>query len=258
MVEEERLLQPERLERIRELLEQKNTVKVSQLSRLCKVSENTIRRDLVELENQGFCRRSKGGATKRPVSEHTSFEKRHGILSDCKHTIARKAAGLVTSGHTVIIDSGTTAACLAEQLAGSSHITVITASLAAANILSGKSDITLIMPGGILNPLSGSLTGTPAEQFFSSIHADILFLAVKAISAESGLTDHNIAETSVKQSMIRCSRKVVILADHSKIGRSALSWIADTDAADMLITDSKSDPTQLEEFRKLGIEVIIG
>lgn len=258
MKDDERLLQPERLERIRELLEQKNTVKVSQLSRICDVSENTIRRDLIELEQEGFCQRTKGGATKRTISEHTSFEKRHRILSECKHAIANRAAGLVTSGLTVIIDSGTTAACLAEKLSGFSHITVITTSLAAANILSDKSDITLILPGGILNPLSGSLTGTPAEQFFSSIHADILFLAVKAISVDSGLTDHNIAETSVKQHMIRCSRKVAVLADHSKIGKSALSRIADIDAADVLITDRKTDPRQLEGFRKLGIEVIVG
>jgi DeoR/GlpR family transcriptional regulator of sugar metabolism len=259
MKNNDRLLQPERLDRIRSLLDEHKTMKVSELSRMCEVSENTIRRDLIELESEGFCLRSKGGATR--ASDHhkgSAFEKRHQLLREGKHAIAIQAAELVNSGDTIIIDSGTTAAELARKIAELRHITVITPSLAVANILSGIPEITLIMPGGVLNPLSGSLTGEPAEEFFRSIHADKLFLAVKAISVTGGLTDHNIAESSVKRSMIACSEHIIVLADHTKIGKSALSRIDDVQSAHTVVTDRGTDPLLIKDLERIGIEVLVG
>ncbi len=162
---------------------------------------------------------------------------------------------MVTSGATIILDSGTTAVELAQEISQMSHITVITPSLEAAQILSGLPNITLILPGGIVNPSSRSLTGQPAEQFFSSINADILFLAVKALSIETGLSDHTIIEASVKQEMIRSAERVVVLADSSKLDKKALSRIAPITVVDTLITDELSDSDFLHKLRAQGITV---
>ena len=254
---QERLLQPERLEKIKSILVEKKTAKVSELSSICDVSENTIRRDLIDLEEIGYCCRTKGGATLLERSnDRTPFTNRLAVHRGSKSNIAKKAAGLVSSGSTVILDSGTTALELAEELTGKEHITVITPSLAAANILSGFPGITLILPGGIVNPSSNSLTGQPAEQFFSEIHADLLFLAVKAVSAETGLGDHTITESSLKKQMLKSAEKIVVLADHSKLGKTALSRICSIEEVDILITDDKAAPGILAEMTAAGVEVI--
>ncbi|MCF7933772.1 MAG: DeoR/GlpR family DNA-binding transcription regulator [Spirochaetia bacterium] len=252
------MLQPERLEKVRSLIEQHKSIKVSELSTACGVSENTIRRDLIELEEIGYCCRTKGGATLiQRGSDMKLFTHRLERHRECKRMIAREAAHLVTSGTTVILDSGTTAVEVAEELQGAQHVTIITPSLAASYLLAEIPEITLILPGGIVNHSSRSLTGRPAEQFFRDIHADILFLAVKAVSIENGLSDHTIAESSVKQQMIRAAERIYVLADHSKLDRSALSTICPIESIDALITDDQADPQFVTALRALGIEVII-
>lgn len=258
MQTDEKPLQPERLETIRQLLLEEGTVRVSELSEVCGVSENTIRRDLMELEDGGFCYRTKGGAglLKRGQGG-VAFTQRLERNRDSKRAIARRAAGEVHSGETIILDSGTTALELALELKSRSHITVITPSLEAANILSGLPDITLILPGGIVHEHSRSLTGSPAEDFFAHIHANTLFLAVKAVSLESGLMDHTIPETAVKRKMLKAAERVIVLADNTKLGKTALSTLTDLDSVDILITDEGADKKILEGLRNSGIEVII-
>lgn len=253
----DKLLQPERLDKIKSIIEEKKNVKVSELGRICEVSENTIRRDLIELTEMGYCYRTKGGATLLERGhDKTPFTNRLALHHGSKYDIARKAAGLVRSGSTIIIDSGTTAVELARELADRHHITVITPSLAAADILSGHPDITLILPGGIVDPFSCSLTGYPAENFFTGVHADMLFLAVKAISPETGLSDHTITESSVKQQMLKAADKVIVLADHSKLGKTALSRICPIDAVDTLITDEKASPELISQLEAAGINIL--
>ncbi len=254
----DKLLQPERLEKIKSLIHTQKSVKVSSLSTQFGVSENTIRRDLVELEEIGCCCRTKGGATLiQQGSDRMLFNRRLAHHRGNKRDIAKKAANLITSGSTIFLDSGTTAVEVAEELVTKQHITVITPSLAAANILADIPEITLILPGGIVNHASRSLTGKPAEEFFSDIHADILFLAVKAISIKDGLSDHTLAESAVKQKMISAAHSVVVLADHSKLDKVALSRICSIDAVDTLITDEQADPVFIAQLERIGIRIII-
>lgn len=251
-------LQPERLARIKELLGKEGTLKVSELSALLAVSENTVRRDLIEMERLGFCSRTKGGAsTVHREAIGPAFSKRMERNKDAKRSIALKAAELVESGLTVIIDSGTTALALAKEIRKKEHITVITPSLDAANILIGNPTNTVIMPGGKLHEPSRSLTGGPAENFFLTIHADILFLTVKAISIEDGLTNHTLDEAVVKQKMIQAAERIIVLADHSKLGKTALSRICGLEEIDLLITDTEADPDFLAALKAKGSILIV-
>ena len=257
MKDEEKMLQPERFTRIQELLAQRHIVKVAELSSEMGVSENTIRRDLMALEEAGICFRTKGGAGLLQSSlSGAAFSRRLSRNRGNKHTIARKAAELVKSGDTVIIDTGTTALEAALALRDKEHITVITPSLEAAQVLAGLPDLTLIVAGGIVHGPSRSMTGSPAEEFFTSLHADLLFLSAKGVSLDKGLTDHTMVEASVKRRMIEAAEKIVLLADHSKLDRTALSPLAGIDVVHTLITDEDADPVFLEALRKRGIEVV--
>ncbi len=112
------------------------------------------------------------------------------------------------------------------------------------------------MPGGVVYGSSRSLTGQPAEDFFSSIHADILFLAVKAVSIEEGLSDHTISEASVKRRMINSADKICILADNSKLDKTSLCKICPIDRVDYFITDHNADKTFLEKIREKNIIIL--
>ncbi len=257
MNDDSRLLQPDRFLKIQEFLSTRHTVKVSELSRELNVSENTIRRDLVALEEAGICFRTKGGAglLQSSVSGAT-FSRRLSQNRGVKSALARASVALVQSGDTVIIGSGTTAYEIAVKLCEMEHITVITSSLEAAQILTGLPELTLILSGGIVHGPSRSMTGSPAENFFDTVNADILFLSVKGVSIEKGLTDHTIVEASVKQRMITCAKRVVLITDSGKLGQTALGHVCDLAAVDTLITDDAADPAFLDLLRKRGIGII--
>ena len=254
MNDDSRLLQPDRFLKIQELLATRHTVKVSELSLELNVSENTIRRDLVSLEEAGICFRTKGGAglLQSSVSGAT-FSRRLSRNRGVKSLLARAAVKLVKSGDTVIIGSGTTAYELALKLSELEHITVITPSLEAAQVLIGLPELTLILPGGIVHGPSRSMIGSPAESFFDSVNADILFLSVKGVSVEKGLTDHTMVEASVKQRMIGCAEKVVLIAESSKLGQAALGYVCPLSEVDTLITDGNADPEFIRAVERLGI-----
>lgn len=254
----DKLLQSARLDEIRDWLIEKGTVYVTQLSNVYHVSENTIRRDLIVLEEEGICYRTKGGATFLKSSQLAGpFVKRIEKNREIKKAIAKAASELVENGMTIIIDSGTTCFELSEILKKRSHLTVITNSLAAANILSGNPDITVIVSGGIVHKQSRSLTGAPAETFFSQFHADILFLSVKAVSVDYGFSEHTIPEASVKKNMMSAAERIVVLADNSKLDKKALCPLAKIDTAQLLITDSYADNEFIKRLKKTGIAIRI-
>lgn len=252
----ERLLQPERLLKIQKVLEEQQTVKVTDLSLEFDVSENTIRRDLMELEDAGICFRTKGGAgLLQSLVSGAVFSRRLENHRDEKKMIAHTAAEMVRNGDTIFLDSGTTAYELALKLREKEHLTVITPSLEAANVLTGIPTLTLIVSGGIVQDSSRSMTGPPAEAFFETVHADILFLVVKGLSIEGGLTDHTMPDASVKRKMIAGAERVVVMADHTKLGRTALSKVADLDVMDALIISVELNKEIFKRLEELGVEV---
>lgn len=252
----EKQLQAERQITIRTILEEENSVQVEDLSRRFQVSKNTIRRDLIILENQGFIIRSQGGAVKvqSPLSPR-SFDERQSLNRDSKKRVAQKASELIQDGETIILGSGTSSLELAELLKNRDHLTVITNSLDIARVLSDETKLTLILCGGIFDPQSRSMIGMPAEIFFKDIHVDKLFLSVKALDGEA-FYDLNMTETPVKRSMIRTAEELIVLVDHTKMGKKSLSKIENITLIDSIICD-ELPPEELEnQFHSSGIEII--
>ena len=134
---------------------------------------------------------------------------------------------------------------------------VLTNSLDIASILSDNRGITLVVSGGILNLDSRTMTGMPAERFFSDINADKLFLAVTGLSPEQGLSDQNMFETPVKKRMIEASTEVIVLADSTKFNRSAFSPIGGLDLADFIITDREPDAPTAQSIRNAGVRLLV-
>lgn len=251
-----RLLQLERHRKIHDILRERGAARVSEFSDLLDISENTIRRDLILLEKKGLCLRTRGGAVlKEEQTDRLQAPPAEGSKAELT-ALAAAAAFRVQSGETVILDAGPACLLLAEELKKKSHVTVITTSLAAAAVLRGLPTITVILSGGIVHGRTGSLTGPPAEEFFTGIHADRLFLSVDGVSAETGLSDHTMEETAVKQRMIACADQVLVLADHTKLGRTALRRLAPLEAVDFIITGRGADPEAIRALSDAGAAVI--
>ncbi len=253
-------LQIERQLRIQELIKAQQTVKVDELAAKLDVSPNTIRRDLTSLERQGVLKRTQGGAVVpeiQTLAARQSFDLRSGTHPGEKERIGRYAATLVKPGSTIILDAGTSTQQLAENLLHIQNLTVATNSMEVGYAFMSCPNITVIVSGGILLGNSRALTGLPAEKFFSQIHADQLFLGTCGISLDNGLTNRNMYEISVKQKMIDVAREIILLADHTKFGRSALSPFAELSRIHKIITDAAPPGEIMDALVDKGIEVLI-
>lgn len=252
-------LQVERQLLIQELIKENQTVKVDELAKKLRVSPNTIRRDLTVLEKQGILRRTQGGAVlnETPASIRQSFDLRSRRSPTEKELIGKYAATLVKPGSTIIIDSGTTTQQLANNLYNIENLTVTTNSLEVAYSLISHQNITIILSGGILLGSARALAGLPAEQFFSQIYGDQLFLATCGISVEHGLTNRNMHEIPIKQKMIEVAKEVILLADYAKFGKVAFSPFAPLRSVHKIITDEKAPQDMISQIESQGIEVII-
>ncbi|MCP4404754.1 MAG: DeoR/GlpR transcriptional regulator [bacterium] len=252
-------LQIERQLRIQERINAQQTVKVDELSEELDVSPNTIRRDLTNLERQGVLKRTQGGAMLPEIQApaRQSFDLRSRANLPEKKRIGQFAATLVNPGSTIMLDAGTSTQQLAEGLTNIQNVTVATNSLEVGYTLMTSPNITVILSGGIIQGNSRALTGLPAERFFTQISADQLFLGTCGISLENGLTNRNMHEISVKQKMIEVAREVILLADHTKFGKSALSSFAQLTQIHKIITDDKAPQEIVSAIESQGIEVIV-
>lgn len=232
----------ERRQKIMEKLRLEQKVYVSELAKLFKVTEETIRRDLEKLEAQDLLRRSYGGAmlTER-TNEDLSYARRSNINSESKLAIAQKAVPLISSGDTVMVDASTTCYALLQQLRNRKQLTVITNSVRVMNDFAG-SDFTLICTGGDLRPNSCALTGPLACRGLAGYYVDFALISCKGLDQQKGLMESNESEGEIKTQMMQQARKTILLADHSKWGKTAFVRFAGFEEIETLVTDIPPAP----------------
>ncbi|MFB5663663.1 DeoR/GlpR family DNA-binding transcription regulator [Alteribacillus sp. HJP-4] len=238
------MLVAERYEQILALIDEKGSVRVTELSRKFRVTEETIRRDLDQLEKQNKIKRSHGGAVsvKQGKAETPYFEREITNVEE-KRKIARKALQFINENDRIILDASSTAWYMAKELPDIPLI-VLTNSIKVSVELSGKQNIKVISTGGILSPRSLSFVGPLAEQSLDSYHVDKVFLSCQGVHTKKGLSDSNEMQAHLKQKIIHASDEVYLLADHTKLGVQSFSRIAGWDQIDVFITDKISEDYQ--------------
>lgn len=244
------LFKEERQARILQIIESEKRVEVSELSNLFDVSEDTVRRDLRDLDARGLIRKTHGGAV-RHLTPPQPYQDRLIEVPDLKAAIGRAAAELVEDGDSLIIDSGTTALNLAQSLKAR-RLRVLTNSLDVANKLADRGDLELIILGGRWDPLH-QLVGSATLEQLSHYRVDKVFLGAIGLDSKHGLTASSEEEAAVKRVMIDISQLAIGLADHSKLGKIGFAWVAPASSLDILVTDEQSDCTV---FEALGWRVI--
>ena len=248
---------PERWERIIDLVEEQGGASIEQIAQALGVSEATARRDLARIRERGLIERTRGGAAPapRPRIGRTLAESRS-INPSEKEAIGRVAAGMIEPGDTLMVDGGFTTYQVARHISAP-DVTVVTNSFDVAQALAGRPDVTLIIIGGELNPVSGTTVGPLTERQITELAADKAVLGADAVSPEDGLTSPKSFTAQTKRAMIERSRRLIVVADYSKLGRSTLYRVAPAEAISTLITDDKADPAIVETFRAAGVEVIV-
>ncbi|MDC7227795.1 MAG: DeoR/GlpR family DNA-binding transcription regulator [Spirochaetales bacterium] len=227
---------------IRESIKNSGTVSVADLAQELSVSEMTIRRDLSEMENEGFLKRTHGGAV-REVSRsyEPPFSARQEINKEAKTLIAEKAVSYLEEGDTIAVDSGTTALEFARLLNRFRSLTIVTPSIHIASMFLTNPGIETILAGGIVRKNEGSMVGEITRKTFENLYFDKFFLSTAALSAEAGYTEYISEDAEIKRLIISHSKKTIALMDSTKLGRTAFSRVCGIEDTEILITDSKPD-----------------
>lgn len=252
------LVQPERLERIEEVLQTQSRVTVAELARTLRVSPVTIRSDLAELEQRGRVVRIHGGAmAARKNDRELDFEYRARLHHAAKQRIGKQAAALVRDGDSIFLDASTTALELARNLRDRRGLTIITNSLSSAQELATAPQLTILMPGGVVRSESLSLVGTWSADLLSRVNIGRAFMGARGFTLAEGLTDVNPDEVVFKRAVAEMAKEVIALIDHSKWDQVALASFCSVERLSTIITDRQAPRAAVEAARALGIQVLL-
>ncbi|MFJ3958319.1 DeoR/GlpR family DNA-binding transcription regulator [Arthrobacter sp. NPDC090010] len=261
------MLQAARHQAILEMVQKERIVKVSDLADALKVSAMTVRRDIESLSDSGLLERIHGGAKilGDAGTHEPGFELKSTQFTTEKQAIAGIAAQRITEGMAVGLSAGTTTWALAQELVKGPAITVVTNSIRTAEIfyrsttVNSRTDVILI---GGQRTASDALVGPLATGALKTINLDVTFLGVHGMDAQAGFSTPNVLEAETDRAFISSSRKLVVVADHSKWGVQGISSIAALEQADELITDpglgQNARSTLQESIRKLTIAPLPG
>lgn len=233
------MLAVERRKSILDYVNDKGTATVSDLSRAFGVTEETVRRDLQKLEIKNLLLRTHGGAVNIENSVlDLAVDIRQKINIKGKEVIAKKAAQLVSVGDTLFLDASTTAFFLAQELKSFEGITVITNSQKVIGELIKASGIDIIAIGGNFQPKNQSYVGRAAEETVRQNYcATKFFMSCKGLSALRGLVEGNTFEAEIKKAMLACSEQVILMLDHSKLGKVGSFVVSSLENVDIMICD---------------------
>jgi DeoR family transcriptional regulator, fructose operon transcriptional repressor len=255
--QESTLFAEQRQQRIVEQARQAGRVDVAELAAELAVTPETVRRDLTALERQGVLRRVHGGAM--PV-ERLGFEPglaaRDAVRRAEKERIAKAALTELPVEGSVLLDAGTTTARLAEVMPVNRDLIVVTNSLPIALSLSVRPGLTVRLVGGRVRGRTQAVVDDWALRVLGDTYVDVAFVGTNGISVERGLTTPDPAEAAVKQAMLAAARRVVVLADHTKVGAAHFARFGGLREVAVLITDSGLDADVAARLEAAGPTVV--
>ncbi len=247
------MLPAERRARIVSALEDRRAVRVPVLSEDLGVSEITIRRDLLLLEQEGVLDRTYGGAViKRRVTAEPRWEDAVVAFAAEKDAIAAAAAEMIEPQDTVFFGSGTTVVNILRHLDPQLEARVVTHNLAVAAEARGMR-LEVLFLGGLYRPQLDAVEGAWPLDMINQVYADKAFLGADCLDLRAGLTTPSMALATIELAMIRRTRgEVVVLADSSKIGLVGPMVICPLDQIDVVLVDGGIDPAMVKQIQRAG------
>lgn len=201
------------------------------------VAVQTIRRDVGFLADKGFLCRHHGGATPVSTVENIAYNERQILNFNAKEAIGRYAAALIPDRSSLFINIGTTTESFARALSTHHDLRVITNNLHVASLISGRTDFKTIIAGGQVRPQDGAIVGAGAIDSLAAFRAEFGVIGISGIEEDGTLLDFDLDEIQCARAIIRHSRRVLLLADHTKFSRHPMGRVGDLSDIDDLITD---------------------
>lgn len=246
----------ERRQRIVDLVRQYERVTVDALTEALATSQETIRRDLVELAGQGLLVKFHGGAAVLPRGEfENAFQTRMHEQATEKRALAARTAQLFSDGDSVFMDTGTTTLFCAKALSTLNHLTVVTNSVSIAQTLARLENKVFLLGGEYVAESQQNVGALVVEQI-KRFHADHAIITVGALTTHGAL-DFLIEEAEVARAMVAQARTLTVLADATKFNRGGLFHLFPLERIDRLVVDRLPEAELLEAMRRADIEIFI-
>lgn len=223
-----------------------NKVLSSDLSVQLNVSEDTIRRDLNELAENGKVLKVYGGALSK--SFQFPFQDGNVYAKEAKKEIAKKTSTLISNGMTVLVGGGTTLIELARTIPDHLQCTFFTISPLVALELAEKPNLEVILVGGKLSRNTNIVSGAQVANELADLKVDLCLLGTNSLSVEDGVTDSDWEVVQIKRAMIKCSKKVAILSIAEKLNSVQKMKVVPLRDISYLITDINPSDVSLKEF----------
>jgi DeoR/GlpR family transcriptional regulator of sugar metabolism len=251
------MLNIERLDYILNELQSKRAVSVDCLAKKYFVSKSTIRRDLSQLEREGYIRRTYGGAVlSDQQNNETPFDVRKMENHLSKDIIGSLAARLVKDDMFICLDSSTTAMNLVRYLKSKNNLRVITTSAQTALNCLDMLNAQIYCTGGWMHSYTRGFIGEAARQRITNFNTDILFFSSRSVSLEAGITDINEEEIALRQEVLKKCKKAVFLCDKTKLNQTSSTFVCEFNQIDYFITDEKPDDNWIEALKNAKVNLI--
>lgn len=240
-------LPEERRQAILDILDRDGRVLAAELATRLATSEDTIRRDLRELDAAGLLRRVHGGAIRRQPA--ASFEQRAGAELPRKHALAQALRACIQPGDTVLIDAGSTHLALAQLLEDGCAATIITNSPQIALALGSFVRTRIVLLGGTYHPNEGAVFGAATLAEVQRLRPDLAFVGVCALDPARGLAALNVEEAALKQAMLAASTRRAVAALNERFDDSAPFLFGALDEIDHLVLEADAPPATIATLR---------
>lgn len=236
------MLASERERAILQIVQETGSARIEALALRLGVTDETVRRNVKRLQEQGMVTRVHGGVHLKDWGPEPSFAQRMVQNPAAKRRIAEGVARLLPDGASLFLDVGSTTAYVAQALRLRRDLLVVTNSLAVAQALTGVNGNQVFMAGGELRSHDGGAFGAEALAFVKQFRVTYAVLSAAAVAVPAGFLLQDLREAEFSRAFIDRAEESIVVADASKFGRSAPIAIADPDRFSRLVTDSAPDP----------------
>jgi DeoR family transcriptional regulator, glycerol-3-phosphate regulon repressor len=201
------------------------------------VTPQTIRRDINRLCDRSLLQRFHGGAGRNTSVENEPYVDRRRSLSPAKHRIASEVAAYIRDGSSLFLNIGTTTESVARALINHRNLSIVTNNLNVASILAVNDSFEIMIAGGRLRQRDGGIIGLATIDFVKGFRLDYGIIGVSGIDQDGSLLDFDYEETKTAQAIIENSRETILVTDHTKFGRRAMTRFAHINQIDRIYTD---------------------